>query len=575
MPPQILYYISSYGYLAIFLLVFLQEIGVPIPLPNELLMLFSGYLVFKGVLLFSIVVLVIILADFLATMALYNLFYYAGNYIISNKPKWFPLSDIKLNSLRSKISKGGLWMVAICRLTPFIRGYTSVISGLIHIKPRIFIPIALLSSILFCGFYVTSGKFFGPYWNQIIAGWSVDQYYILSVVLLILAAYTIVKLNKHYKDKKRMAEDLKYETDQLLTVHMISETAYVTQGQGVHTAFLELVELLKDEKNIRIVINNEGTGNVFHSHTYGPYYFWKGQRYKGRRIITAHVIPDSSRGAIPFWKQLLPITNLYLKLAYSFADVVVAISPMVEKAIKDMGVKTSIVRIYNPVLIENWARTAENRKKGRKILGIKPDEKLILGVGQLQERKGVEDFIDMAAAMPGSKFVWVGGRPWGKFTEGIRRINNRIENAPSNIFFTGLKEIEDMPPMYAAADIFLFPSYQENCPLAPLEAAASGLPVVFRDIQEYSTLYQLPYLKATDTAEFIKITQQLLNDQDYYNEAVKISGKLVEKFDKNKIRAEFLDLYTQVFSNANKGNLKPLSISPVISHAMSENTQLS
>lgn len=181
----------------------------------------------------------------------------------------------------------------------------------------------------------------------------------------------------------------------------------------------------------------------------------------------------------------------------------------------------------------------------------------------------------MAAAMPDAKFVWVGGRPWGKFTEGIQRINNRIENAPSNIFFTGLKDIEDMPPMYAAADIFLFPSYQENCPLAPLEAAASGLPVVFRDIEEYSTLYQLPYLKAAGTAEFIKITQQLLNDQDYYDEGVKISEKLVEKFDKNKIKAKFIDLYTQVFSNANKGNLRPLNISPVISHAIAETTEVS
>src|SRR5665213_2762549 len=252
-----------------------------------------------------------------------------------------------------------------------------------------------------------------------------------------------------YKQNDTMVKIPKNKTEKVLTVHMVSEPAYVTQGQGVHTAFLELVELLSEEKNIRIVINNEGTGDIFHSHTYGPYYFWKGKGYKGRRILTAHVIPDSSRGTIPFWKQLLPLTRLYLKLAYSFADVVIAISPAVETAIRDLDVKSTIVRIYNPVLLENWARTPENREKGRKILRIKKNEKLVLGVGQLMDRKGVEDFIDVAAAMPDVKFVWVGGRPWGMFTEGIHRINHRIENAPANIYFTGLKAVEDMPPMYA------------------------------------------------------------------------------------------------------------------------------
>ncbi len=327
---------------------------------------------------------------------------------------------------------------------------------------------------------------------------------------------------------------------------MVSETAWVIQGQGVHTAYIELIELLAGDRGIILTVNGEGKGNIFHSHTYGPYYFWKGRNYKGRRILTAHVIPDSSKGTIPFWKQLLPLTSLYLKLAYSFADVVIAISPTVEKAIKDLGVKSDIILIHNPVLKENWARTIENRKKGRELLGIKFDEKLILGVGQLQERKGVEDFIDIAAAMPNHKFVWVGGRPWGMFTEGIKRIDKRIENAPSNIFFTGLKALEDMSPMYAAADVFLFPSYQENCPLAPLEAAAAGLPVVFRDISEYTSLYTSPYLKAADTNDFIKITQRLLTNSLFYEESVQISVKLIAEFDKAEIKTKMIDLYKQI-----------------------------
>lgn len=333
----------------------------------------------------------------------------------------------------------------------------------------------------------------------------------------------------------------------MIRLHMVSETAWVTQGQGVHTAFTELTELLAKDERVKLIINGEGAGDVFHSHTYGPYYFWKGRHYKGRRILTAHVIPDSSRGTIPFWKQLMPLTKLYFKLVFSYADIIIAISPTVEQEIRKLGVASKIVRIVNPVLTENWARTSANRAKGRRLLNIACDEKVVIGVGQLQHRKGVEDFIDMALAMPEYKFVWVGGRPWGKFTEGIKRIDERIANAPSNLQFTGLLQLGEMPPMYAAADVFLFPSYQENCPLAPLEAAAAGLPVVFRNLQEYALLYEQPYLKANDTASFINITRKLFTNKDYYQTGVTISHRLIKAFDKMKIRNDLVYLYKQTF----------------------------
>jgi 1,2-diacylglycerol-3-alpha-glucose alpha-1,2-galactosyltransferase len=334
----------------------------------------------------------------------------------------------------------------------------------------------------------------------------------------------------------------------VMKIHMISETAFVTKGQGVDTAFVELVELLREKDDIEVVINNEGTGDLLHSHTYGPYYFWTGRKYKGRRILTVHVIPDSIKGSLPMWRRLLPLAKAYFKMVYSYADMLIALSPVVENTIKDLGVRTPIVKIYNPISVDQWKRTPENRKKGRTLLKLSETDIVILGVGQLQERKGVEDFIDIAKALPDCKFVWTGGRPFGIFTEGINRINDKIERAPRNIHFAGQHKLTDMPAIYAAADVFLFPSFQENCPLAPLEAAASGMPVIFRDLKEYTLLYKNPYLKASNKADFIALTKRLINDKRFYIDAIEISTKLIEQFDKNIIRSELIDLYKQVIS---------------------------
>jgi glycosyltransferase involved in cell wall biosynthesis len=60
-------------------------------------------------------------------------------------------------------------------------------------------------------------------------------------------------------------------------------------------------------------------------------------------------------------------------------------------------------------------------------------------------------------------------------------------------------ELEDMPLVYAAADVLLFPSYQENCPLAPLEAAACGLPVVSGICPNTAFFSGIPTLKPLQT----------------------------------------------------------------------------
>jgi 1,2-diacylglycerol-3-alpha-glucose alpha-1,2-galactosyltransferase len=284
-----------------------------------------------------------------------------------------------------------------------------------------------------------------------------------------------------------------------MKIHVTSESPFIMKATGVHTAFMDHVELLREHNDIEVVVNEEGTGDIYHSHTYGPYYIWKGLKYKGRRVFTAHVIPDSIKGSLPNWKFFMPFIRLGLKMVYSYADVCIAISPMVEKAIIDSGAKTRIVRIYNPVHNDNWRRTEDKRKRGRELLRVAENDFVVLGVGQLLGRKGVDDFLNVAEAIPEAKFIWVGGRPFGNLTEGIVRINERFAKAGRNVINAGQIDLESMPDIYAAGDLMLFPSFQENCPLAPIEAAASGIPVIYRDIEEYKSLYENPYLKTDST----------------------------------------------------------------------------
>lgn len=334
-----------------------------------------------------------------------------------------------------------------------------------------------------------------------------------------------------------------------MKVHLVCETSFGMKGNGVHTAYIDSLEMLREDRELDIVVNNEGEGDVFHSHSYGPYYFWKGRKYKGRRVYTVHVIPDTGRGSYQLWRLTMPLGKWYLKKVYEYADVCIAISPMVARAVRESGAKTRIVNLVNPLPLERWKYTEEKRRKGREMLGLDANDFVVLGVGQLIERKGIKDFLDVAEAIPSLKFVWAGGRPWGLLSHGFIRIGIRMSRAPGNVSFTGMLGLDKMPFVYAAADMMLFPSYQENCPMAPIEAAACGLPVVFRDLEEYKLLFRNPYLKAGSTSEFIELTGRLYHDKSFFREGKRLSEELVKQFDKDTIKKKMKGLYHSLAVN--------------------------
>jgi membrane protein DedA with SNARE-associated domain len=166
MSAQLTHYISEYGYVAIFLIVFLQELGVPNPVTNEFILLFSGYLTFSGVLNFWLVFLTAVSADFIGTTVLYAVFYRCGAWIVEHRAKWIPVSPARLERIAHRISTRGRWSIYVARLIPFLRGYASVAAGLLEIPPNVFMPAVIVSAVTWSGGYVTAGWLLGPYWDR-------------------------------------------------------------------------------------------------------------------------------------------------------------------------------------------------------------------------------------------------------------------------------------------------------------------------------------------------------------------------------------------------------------------------
>jgi membrane protein DedA with SNARE-associated domain len=199
MPDELIVYIGQYRYLSIFLLVFLQESGAPNPLPNELLLLFSGYLAFTGILSVPAVVCAAIAGDFLAATVLYITFYYFGHLMLKGKRRWLPDFVMTLRDKCRKFALQKMSGIVIGRLSPFVRGYIAAACGLAHIQPQRYGIAVAGTTVIWSSFYVICGYLLGPYWayvnNHIVS--------VKYILVGLLGIFVTVAVLKYFLDKKR------------------------------------------------------------------------------------------------------------------------------------------------------------------------------------------------------------------------------------------------------------------------------------------------------------------------------------------------------------------------------------
>ncbi len=205
MPTALADYITQYGYLAIFSLVFLQEIGVPNPIPNEFVLLFAGYLTSIRVLSLPLVFLSVVAADFIGTSILFFVFYFFGKTILNKKPRWIPIKIEHIEHFSERILEKNWWGIYLGRLIPYVRGYTSVAAGLLQVQPRTFLLTVILSAVTWSGGYAIAGHFMGSYWEKIAQDFGGASFAFYSLLTLLLLAVFGLKLKRYIKKRRNGA----------------------------------------------------------------------------------------------------------------------------------------------------------------------------------------------------------------------------------------------------------------------------------------------------------------------------------------------------------------------------------
>ncbi len=182
MKDTLLLLVAQYGYFSIFGALVLGIVGLPIP--DEFLMTFGGYLVSRGQLHY----LILVLSGFLGSAAGMSISFYIGHQF------GLPLLEKyggKINVTPDKLTKAELWFkrfgrfaVTIGYFIPGVRHFTAYSAGISKWPFHTFALYAYPGGLVWVLTFTTLGFFMGEHWREVAV---TLHKYTLSGVLVLLA----------------------------------------------------------------------------------------------------------------------------------------------------------------------------------------------------------------------------------------------------------------------------------------------------------------------------------------------------------------------------------------------------
>ncbi len=337
------------------------------------------------------------------------------------------------------------------------------------------------------------------------------------------------------------------------TINMLNKSDKV-KGQGVASASKEAINLIKDQigDEFQIFENEKLYANINHIHSINLDFFLKINRLKkhGKVVGSVHFLPETMESSLKLPKIIKKLFYAYIINMYKKMDYLVTVNPYFIEKLKKYGIdEKKISYVPNFVDEKNFFPLNEEKKKSlKKKFKIKEDKFTVLGVGQLQTRKGIFDFLEIANRLKNFEFIWAGGFSFGRISDGYSEIKKYTKNPPKNLRFLGIVDRKKMNEIYNMSDLMFLPSFEELFPMTILEAMSCNIPILVRDLKIYEKILFDFCLKEDNIEDFIKTIKKLNTDKDFYKKSSEMALKGHRFYSSKNILKMWKQFYEKVLS---------------------------
>ena len=178
----------------------------------------------------------------------------------------------------------------------------------------------------------------------------------------------------------------------------------------------------------------------------------------------------------------------------------------------------------------------------------------ILYVGTLEPRKNVWRLIQAYAQLSAEthlqhRLVIVGKKGWA-YKEIFETLSGLDRKIREKIIFTGYVAEKDLPSLYNAAELFVYPSLYEGFGIPPLEAMACGVPVIASNISSLPEVVGDAGLQVNplDTEAISGAMREVLTNKGLGTELKKKGIQAAKKFSTKRMAEGILAGYNKATS---------------------------
>jgi membrane protein DedA with SNARE-associated domain len=176
-------WVAAHGYWALYLLLALGVIGLPIP--DETLLVFTGYLIGRGTLHPVGAFAAAVAGAWTGISGSYVLGRTLGVGAVHRYGKYVHLTETRLAKVHLWFDRIGHWMLFVGYYIAGVRHFTAVVAGMSRVAYPTFIAYAWSGGAIWVATFLTMGYFLGENWRQVAE--LVHHYIVYASVAIIIA----------------------------------------------------------------------------------------------------------------------------------------------------------------------------------------------------------------------------------------------------------------------------------------------------------------------------------------------------------------------------------------------------
>lgn len=196
---QLVQLIDQYGYIALYGLLALGIVGLPVP--DEILMTTVGSLTagMDPLLTYSTSLIVSFAGAMTGMLVSYFLGHTVGKPFLYKFGKWVKLTPDRLSVAERWFHKYGLWAVVFGYYVPGVRHFTCYLSGVSNVKLWRYLLYAGTGALVWCATFLTLGHVIGANAPAIMQ--AVHHY--MGISLTIIAVVVLILIYLYWRFRKR------------------------------------------------------------------------------------------------------------------------------------------------------------------------------------------------------------------------------------------------------------------------------------------------------------------------------------------------------------------------------------